>query len=74
VTEAQGRGNCEFDTGGLSVLGKTVLQQTTQGESDPCDVALGMATPATRVSAQQQPASATPLDSATKILPRPFRR
>ena len=60
-------------TGGLSVLGKSMLQQGTEGGASLCDVALGKAAPESRNAAKNAPTASTPTDSAAKILPRLFR-
>jgi hypothetical protein len=60
-------------TGGLSMLGNTLLHQTTQGEVGPCEIALGNATLEPRDAANEASAAAAPQKSAGKILPRPFR-
>jgi uncharacterized protein involved in outer membrane biogenesis len=60
-------------TGGLSMLGTTLLNQTTEGGAGPCESALGRATLERRDSANGTSAAGTSKESAGKILPRPFR-
>jgi len=60
-------------TGGLSVLGKSLLQGGGQAGAGLCEVALGKAAPESHDAAKHAPASSTPSDSATKTLPRLFR-
>ena len=53
-------------TGGLSILGEALLQQSPQGGGGPCEVALGKALPEWR---NRAPTSASQ-ESAARVLPR----
>jgi hypothetical protein len=60
-------------TGGLSMLGTTLLNQTTEGGAGPCEIAVGKATLEPRDATMGSSTASPSGGSAGKILPRPFR-